>query len=395
MFALGWLTIRSSIPTEAPGPTEPPRYAMKFTENAVEKAAADHGTVASPSSLNRARYGYPQHYQREEEHGVRFPGQLPPNFNGSYTSMFGNYRPHTTSEPAPRPAAVRVPANPYAAGSHTSRRFQEQVNRQESSAPIASTAVPDHASASAAAAYGNGPGTRFVVQPPDMHHHPPTPCYAPKNAAAGSAPTTTAGAGPDDALSQGMNGMSFDTYPPPRIAHVAGAYHHRPPSPRYAPADVVPRIPHPQEMSMTGFDRLPLETREAMAAAAGVSIAGLEEMMRVTHAEDESRRDAEYAHSRAHHDAKPGAVPDSSEPPAFGGVGDVEENTEPQAQVDLEEKPLPAFGGAGDADPDDVCLPVADRRKVKNFLFKGVKHLVCRVITCLLAVSGTLSHPCF
>ncbi|EJK49300.1 hypothetical protein THAOC_31845 [Thalassiosira oceanica] len=138
---------------------------MKFTENAVEKAAADHGTVASPSSLNRARFGYPQHYRREYEHGVRFPGQLPPNYDGSYTSMFGNYRPHPTSEPAPRPAR-RGPANPYAAGSLTSRRFHEQINRQESSAPIAST-VPDHASASAASAYGSRSGTRFVVQHPN------------------------------------------------------------------------------------------------------------------------------------------------------------------------------------------------------------------------------------
>ena len=94
---------------------------MKFTENAVEKAADDHGVTVSPSSLNRARFNYPRPYQRELE-GMRFPGQLPPNFNGSYVSAFGNYRPHPSAsadEPAKKPA--RQMNNPYAAGSSDSQ----------------------------------------------------------------------------------------------------------------------------------------------------------------------------------------------------------------------------------------------------------------------------------
>ncbi|EJK52990.1 hypothetical protein THAOC_27651, partial [Thalassiosira oceanica] len=39
-----------------------------FTELAVEKAAADFGTVGSPPSLNRARHGIPRPYVRDYKH---------------------------------------------------------------------------------------------------------------------------------------------------------------------------------------------------------------------------------------------------------------------------------------------------------------------------------------
>ncbi|EJK53406.1 hypothetical protein THAOC_27167 [Thalassiosira oceanica] len=243
---------------------------MKFTENAVEKAAADHCTVASPSSLNRALFGYPQHYRREHEHGVRFPGQLPPSFDGSYTSMFGNYRPHPTSEPAPRPAhqltGVISPDLQYCSFLTMPPLLpplpMEVVRGLDlsSNIPTPLAIVPPE-----------GPPPRVERPNPSS---PPSPCYAPMNAVAGSAPTTTACAGPDDALSQGMNGMSFNTSPPdvePRYAHVAGASYHRHPPP-YAPSDALPRrIPHPQEMSMAGFDSLPLEPREAIKAVRAAS----------------------------------------------------------------------------------------------------------------------------
>ena len=135
-------------------------------------------------------------------------------------------------------------------------------------------------------------------------------------------------------------------------------------------ATAAARVPHPQEISAAGFDQLPLSTREAMASVAGTSIAGLEEIIRTTHAEDDSRRDA-HLHAAAF--SRSNAVPDAkleSKPCA-------ESESKPRAEESAEA----VFGGVGDADPD-LCTPAPEagaslpKPKQKAILFRGVKHVV-------------------
>ncbi|EJK60761.1 hypothetical protein THAOC_18833 [Thalassiosira oceanica] len=299
---------------------------MKFTEFAVEKAAANFGTVASPSSLNRARHGFPQPYVRDYEHGTRLPGQVPPNYDGSYASTFGNYRAHPTAAPAQKDPRQ----NPYAAGSSVSMRFKEQISRehiQHLHQPSLARANVEHRS--------SNPATAAYLRPPP-------PRCAPRSAGTESADDYNLIRKTNNSLED--YNLSFDDVPGlesrHEFLHGAGGV-----PPVDGPGRPV-RTPHPQELSMEGFERLPLQVKEAMAANAGTSIAGLEEIMRTTHAQDISERDAVLADAASSRRVPEGTRLDDAK-------ADAKADAKPDAKAELEFNPSTSvFGGVGDAESE-------------------------------------------
>ncbi|EJK44525.1 hypothetical protein THAOC_36925, partial [Thalassiosira oceanica] len=71
-----------------------------FTELAVEKAAADFGTVGSPPSLNRARHGIPRPYVHDYKHehalqGAGRPRASSPVVTGGTLTTYPVLNPNT------------------------------------------------------------------------------------------------------------------------------------------------------------------------------------------------------------------------------------------------------------------------------------------------------------